>query len=124
MGACPSASANAAWHACFPRARSALVSWRADGSIDIPVLDADCVHFEGLLAVTVHARRPFLTDAALTLAHFEPRVFARACALNMSYCAGITDAAIVHLQDLNISFCTGITALAHLRGIHELARLR
>jgi hypothetical protein len=84
----------AAWRACFPRARCADVRWRTT-----PLVDADFVHFEGLME------------------------------LRMYNCQSITDAAFVHLRGihtLDMGSCrqADITdaAFVHLRGIHTLLK--
>ena len=132
----------AAWRACFPRARTAIVARHSFTGGEVrtaPVVDADFVHFEGLRelnmmycdnvtdAAFVHLRGIHslemgscyrLTDAALVHLTGIQR-------LGMFGCLDITDAGFVHLrgiQLLNIMSCTQLTdaAFAHLRSIRAL----
>ena len=91
------------WRVCFPRARCANVRmWTSAGHVvrDIPVVDADFVHFVGLWE------------------------------LNMANCKAVTDAAFVHLRGirvLDMTLCNQLTitdaGLAHLVGIQKLSIL-
>ena len=116
----------AAWRACFPRAQCANVS-QLDLPLlplprNIPAVDADFVHLEGLRELNMDGCTS-ITDAAF--AHLRG-----IHTLHMSFCsqAGITDAAFTHLRGvhtLDMSYCSqaGITGatFASLLGINTLA---
>ncbi len=111
------------WRRSFPRATKANISVELSYPLrHNAIIDADCVHFEGLHTLNMsYCSQAGITDAAFV--HLKG-----IHTLNMSYCgqAGITDATFVHLEGihmLDMSHCSqaGITdaAFVHLKGIHS-----
>ena len=96
------------WRACFPNAKSAVLSRVAVFSVD------DFVHQRGLRKLDLNLNRS-ITDAAIE--HLRG-----IDTLDMSGCEQITDKAFEYLRGintLNMRGCTQITdkAIVHLRGI-------
>ena len=99
----------AAWRACFPGARAANVSGRAD------LTDADFAHLAGVKTLNMQWCHG-ITDAGL--AHLRG-----IHTLDMRYCTGITgDAGLPHLAGIHALYVTGCTPAAVFAALALLRR--